>query len=96
MRKIFSLLSRLLAVQRSVERAKKRGKPWYASKTVWVNLIALMAVLASFKGIEITPEEQAQILTGVLAIVNILLRFTTHEPIVFKKIPEEVDGEVEG
>jgi len=94
MMRLFKALSKLLAVQRSIERAKKRGKPWYRSKTVWVNVVALIAVLASFKGVEIAPEEQAQIVAGILAVVNILLRFITDEPITIKT-SKEVEEEDE-
>ena len=90
--KVFKALRRVLAIHSEIEKAKQKGKPWYKSKTIWVNLIALIAILASFKGIEITPEEQAQIVAGILAVVNILLRFITHEPVyVSKKLEEETE-----
>lgn len=47
-------------------------KKWYMSKTIWVNLIAAVVVVAQLiTGKQLaTPEEQA----SVLVIVNIILR----------------------
>lgn len=51
------------------------SKPWYTSKTLWVNAIAFAALLLqSFgTGFVIAPEEQA----GILVVLNILLRLVT-------------------
>jgi len=53
-------------------------KGWYASKTVWVNAIAIVAIIA---GKEIlTPEIQ----TTILAVINIILRLVTKKEISWK------------
>lgn len=54
-------------------------KSWYLSKTLWVNLIAGVAVLTgAFKiDLGLTPEVQATVVTTILAVVNIILRLTT-------------------
>lgn len=51
------------------------SKPWYTSKTLWLNAIAFGAlILQSFgTGFVIAPEEQA----GILVVLNILLRLIT-------------------
>lgn len=51
------------------------SKPWFSSKTLWVNAIAFVAlVVQTFgTGFIIAPEEQA----GVLIVLNILLRLIT-------------------
>ena len=51
------------------------SKPWYTSKTLWVNAIAFVALaLQSFgTGFVIGAEEQL----GILAVVNLLLRIVT-------------------
>ena len=51
------------------------SKPWYTSKTLWVNAIAFVALaLQSFgTGFVIGVEEQA----GILIVLNILLRIIT-------------------
>lgn len=56
-------------------------KPWYQSRTIWANLIAgvieVVAVVGSFPGADVI----AQWLPPVTAILNILLRRLTSEPI---------------
>lgn len=55
-------------------------KKWYASKTVWLNLIALIASLAQIKyGLVMSPELQGVILT----VCNVILRAVTKEEIVW-------------
>ena len=54
----------------------EENKPFYMSKTLWVNLIAVvMTVVASYTGEEMDP--QAQI--GLLALVNMVLRMVTKQ-----------------
>jgi len=57
-------------------------KLWYTSKTIWVNLIALVAaVLFSVNGYELSADTQATI----LVVINFILRFITKEEIVWSK-----------
>jgi len=56
-------------------------KPWYESKTLWLNILALLAVVIGTltKWPELTgiyPQ-----LTAALTIVNMILRFMTYEAI---------------
>ena len=54
------------------------GKPLRKSKTFWVNLVALVALLIqSQTGFVITPEEQ----TAIVVVINMILRAVTKEPI---------------
>lgn len=55
------------------------GKPFYYSKTVWVNALALVGPVAAMFGAT-TPEWMA-ISTGVLALANLVLRYFTNEPV---------------
>jgi len=56
----------------------KDGKPLRKSKTFWVNLVALIALLIqSQTGFVITPEEQ----TAIVVVINMILRAVTKEPI---------------
>lgn len=49
-------------------------KKWYKSKTVWVNIITLIALLAQTQmGFVISPEEQV----ALLAFVNLAMRAIT-------------------
>ncbi|MDA0238995.1 MAG: hypothetical protein O3A84_03075 [Proteobacteria bacterium] len=54
-------------------------KQWFESKTLWVNGIAgLVSVSAAF-GIDIGIDEQtsAALVGGIMAVVNVILRFVT-------------------
>ncbi len=57
----------------------KNSKPFWASKTLWVNVFALVASVTGAFGLDIglTPEAQTSIVGGVMAIVNIILRLVT-------------------
>jgi hypothetical protein len=54
-------------------------KPWYTSKTIWVNLVALIGSILVAYGFE--PSRWAEIAAGTLAVVNVVLRLVTGEPI---------------
>ena len=56
---------------------------WFASKTLWVNVIAAVAALAGvFKlDLGLTPEVQATVVTTILALVNVGLRLVTKTPV---------------
>ena len=49
-------------------------KPWYYSKTIWVNILFLISLFAiRVLGVEITVDEQA----AFIIIVNLVLRIFT-------------------
>lgn len=53
------------------------------SRTIWVNLVALVAaLLAAFGVADIGAEAQASTVAGIMAVANIVLRFVTKTPIV--------------
>ncbi len=54
-------------------------KPWYTSKTLWLNLIAFAAfgVQSVNADFVISPDIQA----GLLALINLILRAVTHQPL---------------
>lgn len=58
-------------------------KPWYTSKTMIANLIAGGVTIGSVFGLDLglTPEVQAQLVSGIMVVVNIVLRFVTKEAI---------------
>ena len=60
------------------------GKPFWASKTLWANVLAFAAVLATTFGVDLGLDEVTQLalVGGIMAVVNIVLRFVTKEPIV--------------
>ena len=59
------------------------SKPWYLSKTMWANLIGGAVTIGGAFGLDLglTPETQAQLVAGIMAVVNIVLRFVTKRPI---------------
>jgi len=59
------------------------SKPFWASKTLWANLIAGVVVIAGAFGLDLdmSPEVQTALVGGIMAIINIVLRFMTGKPI---------------
>ena len=54
-------------------------KPWYQSKTVWVNaLIVLVAALDALRVLPYVPPDWAATALAVGGVLNILLRLTTN------------------
>lgn len=54
------------------------GKKWYLSKTLWVNVISLVALLLQEQiGFALTTEETA----GILVVINLVMRFITKQPL---------------
>lgn len=58
-------------------------KKWYNSRVLWVNIVAMIATLATVFGVDLglTVEVQASIVAGIMSVVNIVLRFDTDTPI---------------
>lgn len=54
-------------------------KPFWASKTIWANIVAGVAYVATAFGFDLglEPDVQVQLVGGIMVIVNILLRFVT-------------------
>ena len=55
------------------------NKPFWASKTLWVNAIAVLAALTGAFGMDLglDPETQLAVVGAVMGVVNIVLRFLT-------------------
>jgi len=69
--------------------AKRRArmpKPFWASKTLWANGLALLAALAVGFGLDLglTPEVQGSIVAGIMAVANIVLRLVTKNGVKVK------------
>lgn len=83
----------LLALLRIGNDVQQKG--WYTSKTVWFNIISLMAALAALKGFNLNAEDIVTLAAGVSTVGNIFLRFTTDTPIGAKTVPNEVPTIIE-
>jgi hypothetical protein len=64
----------------------RNAKPWYLSKTIWLNALSLvMALAAYFAGPGLgLPDEVAHaagVVLGAANIVNLWLRTATNQPI---------------
>ena len=58
------------------------GKKWYASKTELFNIIALIVTVLGYFGYSgELPAEWAVFVPAIVAIVNMILRLVTKEPI---------------
>lgn len=55
------------------------GKTWYLSKTIWVNVGGLIVFCATAFGFG--NVEAAEVEAAVLAVVNVVLRWFTGEPL---------------
>jgi len=56
-------------------------KPFWESKTLWVNVIGLIIVVIQyFQGVNI-PILSPELSVAILAILNIVLRFVTNQPV---------------
>ena len=58
------------------------GKPFWASKTIWVNGVSVLAAILGAAGIaSIGVEVQAEAVAVVMGVINIVLRFMTDKPV---------------
>ena len=82
----FELIKRLFSVGEQLKQ-----KAWWLSRMVWVNLLALVAqaiALATHNRVVVENPEVVAIASGVLAVVNIFLRWRTTSPIGNETIRE--------
>ena len=79
---LLSLRTKLLLLSKAVivfkEARKMDNKTWFESKTLWVNLLAMVSVLFLGKsGVDLPTDWQIT----ALAVINIILRLVTKKPI---------------
>lgn len=65
------------------------SKPWYLSKTLWVNGVSLIVALATFfaadsLGLPSEVTKWATIVLGVANVVNLWLRSISTRPVAFR------------
>lgn len=58
-------------------------KPWYQSKTVWSSIIGGAVAISTAFGFDLglDPDQQTAIVGGIMAVIGIVLRFVTKEPL---------------
>ncbi len=57
------------------------SKPFWASKTIWTNIIAVAAAVAVAMGVDIGPEMQATTVAFIMGVANIALRLITKDAV---------------
>ena len=57
-------------------------KRWYKSKTVWINVLTLAAMILATVAAWPEMQDIAPQIAYALAIVNVLLRFVSSDPIL--------------
>lgn len=62
-------------------------KGWYASKTIWFNILSLIAAIAALKGLNLDAQDVATIAAAASTLGNIWLRARTSTPIGARTIP---------
>lgn len=61
-------------------------KPFWQSKTLWVNVATLaVAVLTALSGqADVIPPEAMPYIVGALSVANLVLRYLTKQPLALK------------
>lgn len=58
------------------------AKPWWQSKTIWLNAIALVvAIITAVTDVLQLSEDATQVVLAVTAALNVILRFFTTQPV---------------
>ncbi len=59
------------------------SKPIWASKTLWINFLAIVAAVSGAFGLDLglDPETQIAAVGVIMGIVNMVLRFVTKAPV---------------
>ena len=59
------------------------SKKWYASRTLWTNVVGFVAAVTGVFGVDIglDAETQVALVGGILTVVNIVLRLVTKAPV---------------
>jgi len=78
---MIELLTKVWKALTSMRDAKGNlGKSWFRSKTLWINIIAVIGVVtANYLGVQMDADSSV----GILATVNFILRLITSEPVGF-------------
>lgn len=53
------------------------SKPWWQSKTLWINIVAVVSAI----GVYVQSKDTTALAAAMLGIVNFILRLVTKQPI---------------
>ncbi len=77
---MWSTVKNLLNLVFAYKNEEVKGKKPWQSKTIWVNVLSIVALLTSqYANIEISAQDQVII----LSVINIILRMITKQPTGF-------------
>jgi hypothetical protein len=59
-------------------------KPFWASKTLWVNAVAVIAAITGAFSLDLglDAETRASLVVGIMGVVNVVLRLVTKGPVM--------------
>jgi hypothetical protein len=57
-------------------------KPWWESKTLWINALTLLVMVLGTVAQWPELADYAPQIAGAVAVINMLLRFITNRPVV--------------
>lgn len=57
------------------------SKPFWASRTLWVNFLAILGTIGASVGLNLPGDLQAEIVVAAMALANIVLRFVTTQAV---------------
>jgi len=90
---LWAAMKMLPAVFRAGDQVQKKG--WYASKTIWFNLLVLaldIVVKVFGTDLPVGGETIDAVAGGLCAVGNIVLRFATTQPVGVKAVREGPEG----
>ena len=68
----------------AISQLPANGKPWYQSRILWVNIIAILSAIAAYFGFQLsflTPELMMTLVPAIIGAINIYYRARTKKPI---------------
>ncbi len=69
-------------------------KPWYESKTVWLNALAILVAVGYYLLDQpgVVPAQYLVYATAIIGALNLVLRMLTTQPIELRKKPSDEGG----
>lgn len=58
------------------------------SKTFWANVVGVIVTLLAMKGIQLSPDDQATIIGGIMLVINVVMRLVSNGPVTITGAPK--------